>query len=1056
MIDAFHARPILEFGVKERFKVESLLAYADKLLLGLSNGTLRVYQVKTSESGDIELELLKTVDKFSRRSIELLACIKEAQILVSLSDGHVQLHDLETCTLQQTLVKTRGATTFAVTTNIERDETTGIPSIVSRLAVGVKRKLLLFSWQDEEFIDGKEITLVGNVRHLTWASSRRLVAGLASSFVMVDIIEGTVSDITAPITQTTVAPAEEAKGWGALGMSYMGMGGWGSKPISTKLKGEELLLVKDTTAIFIDETGKPATDKPTAAWPVAPDAIAYSYPYVISLHAGKQHMEIRNPATQTLIQTIPIPGVTILHVPPPGVSLSHAGRLFYVASPTHVYKMGTVDYETQINQLVEAGQLDEAISLLEQLESVLLDSKEERIREIKMLKAEALFKKRKFRDSMGLFAEVSAPPERAIRLFPESIAGELAAVDEEHTSQNGDSEPAEDSDKTSNLSKEEEADNPENIDGAPEEGEGTGEANEELRKSEDGKDQEPAPEGKEIDAVPTIMEDEPLGDIHKQVIAPNPAKKSVDTMSIFSGRSKITLTSEATRDVAIDNKPLEGNEFKRAVNELTIFLADTRLRLSKYLEANNPEKQALAGPPTPDTLGADKKDPFDIDYVINNSSTESVESQYEKALATARLVDTTLFRAYILTKPAMVGPLVRRPNHCDPNVIGKELEKQGKFNDLVDFYGGKGLHKDALKLLKQFGQAEEEDERAPLLHGPERTIAYLQTLDASQIDLILEYAKWVLEASPDLGMEVFLADTEKAESLPRERVLEFLQNASKVLAIRYLEHVIHDLEDASPAFHNRLAWLYISHIQDKRDAPEDQEEWKEKLLDFLKESKQYRPERVLTDLSPDDPDFYEPRAVVLSHMGQHKRALEIYVFKIKDHDKAESYCAMIHEQTPPAPEAEELAETPSQVYHILLELYLTPPSSHKRQIGPALALLSRHGARLDASKALAMIPEDTRIKELESYFERRTRHANSKVSEAMVTAQLLRSNLVKVQHNWSEKKKKFSVVSEETVCPVCHKRLGKSVISVLPGGTTVHYDCGRGKRNTSKVSQWNR
>lgn len=190
--------------------------------------------------------MLKTVDKFSRRSIELLACIKEASILVSLSDGFVQLHDLETCTLQQQLVKTRGATTFAVTTNIERDETTGIPSIVSRLAVGVKRKLLLFSWQDEEFIDGKEITLVGNVRHLTWASSHKLVAGLASSFVMVDIIEGTVSEITAPVTQAAAAPVEETKGWGALGMSYMGMGGWGSKPISTKLKGEELLLVKDS------------------------------------------------------------------------------------------------------------------------------------------------------------------------------------------------------------------------------------------------------------------------------------------------------------------------------------------------------------------------------------------------------------------------------------------------------------------------------------------------------------------------------------------------------------------------------------------------------------------------------------------------------------------------------------------------------------------------------------------------------------------------------------------------------------------------------------------
>ncbi len=38
-----------------------------------------------------------------------------------------------------------------------------------------------------------------------------------------------------------------------------------------------------------------------------------------------------------------------------------------------------------------------------------------------------------------------------------------------------------------------------------------------------------------------------------------------------------------------------------------------------------------------------------------------------------------------------------------------------------------------------------------------------------------------------------------------------------------------------------------------------------------------------------DPKFYEPRAVVLNKMGQHKQALEIYVFKLQDSEKAEEY-----------------------------------------------------------------------------------------------------------------------------------------------------------------------
>lgn len=216
----------------------------DKLLLGLSNGTLRHYKVLSPDSDQISLELLRNIDKFSRRSIELLACIKEVQILVSLSDNYVHIHDLNEFTLTETLTKTKGASTFAVTSNIERDEKTQIPSIVSRLAIGIKKRLLLYSWHDEEFLEGKEVVLSGAVRSLTWASGRNVVAGLAGGFVVVDVRTGVTKEIAPPETKGGGAsgPASgETAGWGA----YMGMGGWGSKPLSTHLGGEDLLLVKD-------------------------------------------------------------------------------------------------------------------------------------------------------------------------------------------------------------------------------------------------------------------------------------------------------------------------------------------------------------------------------------------------------------------------------------------------------------------------------------------------------------------------------------------------------------------------------------------------------------------------------------------------------------------------------------------------------------------------------------------------------------------------------------------------------------------------------------------
>lgn len=36
-----------------------------------------------------------------------------------------------------------------------------------------------------------------------------------------------------------------------------------------------------------------------------------------------------------------------------------------------------------------------------------------------------------------------------------------------------------------------------------------------------------------------------------------------------------------------------------------------------------------------------------------------------------------------------------------------------------------------------------------------------------------------------------------------------------------------------------------------------------------------------------DPDFFEARAIVFSKMGQHRQALEIYVFNLEDYAKAE-------------------------------------------------------------------------------------------------------------------------------------------------------------------------
>ena len=427
------------------------------MLVGLNTGSLRVYRVNEliddpHEHGETAVEngtppslkspvdLMREQEKFSKYKIEQLAIVKEANILVSLSNNYVSTHDLQSFELQETLVKTKGATAFAVTSNIVKDPSTGVPSIVSRLAVAVKRRLLLWSWQDMELAsETSELILVTGIKTLTWATGTRLIAGLSSSYVLVDVVSSAVIDVVGP-GSIGGAPGQDGGRFGGVGvasMGYMGMGGMIPKPLATRLGEGELLLAKDINTLFIDIDGNPLGRR-QIPWSVAPEAIGYSYPYLLALQATKGALELRNPATLSLLQTISLAGAYQLHVPQPNVSLAHAGKGFLVMSERCIWRMRALDYDSQIDALVAGGKLDEAISLLGMLEDALLRDKEGRLRDVEILKAQSLFNQRKYRESLDLFTKVIAPPERiirldpalierVIRLYPPSIAGDTSA-----------------------------------------------------------------------------------------------------------------------------------------------------------------------------------------------------------------------------------------------------------------------------------------------------------------------------------------------------------------------------------------------------------------------------------------------------------------------------------------------------------------------------------------------------------------------------------------------------------------------------------------------------
>jgi len=788
----------------------------DRLLVGLNTGSLRIYRVneipEESQNGNAKadakppsrpsssstpkpVDLLREVEKFSTRSIEQLAILKEANILISLSNSYVSIHDLQSYTLQEQLAKTKSATTFAVTSNIVKDSATGIPEIISRLAVAVKRRLILWSWHESELEqDTVEITLPEAIKTLTWASATKIICGMNAGYVIVDVITQDSEEIVGPGAIGGAAGAQGSRfgGLGSASMGYMGLGGYIPNPLATKLADGEMLLAKDINSLFITSDGKPL-EKRQIPWQQSPDAIGYSYPYILALQSPSQGtLEVRNPDTLSLLQSISLPNAKQLHFPPPTVSLAHAGKGFHVASERCIWRMGATDYDTQVDELVEKGKYDEAISVLNMLEDALLKNKQERLREIKMQKAQSLFDQRKYMDAVDIFMakDVQAPPERVIKLFPRVIAGGLSTIDEKILDFETD--------------------------------------NEEPKPATNG-EAGPGGEAKHDMGSPKPAAVSKLLKTHQKALSDTSSIRSF--MRLDGGESSDTAS---TRARPTDDAPLEGKDLVAAVLALTSFLVQARNRMKEFLDAETGKLK----PPTQNSLNGDSEHAFASLLTIPASDAE--KDREAKLRETAKLIDTTLFRSYMLAKPQLAGALFRIPNFCDPDVVNEKLLENGRFNDLVDFFHGKKLHRPALELLKKFGTSTDESEAPATLQGPQRTVGYLQNLPPEMIDLILEFAEWPLRADATLGMEIFLADTENAETLPRDKVINFLQGINVKLAVKYLEHVITELNDLTPEFHNRLVEAYIQELRGRED--KEAESWKglmERLTSFLKTSKQY-------------------------------------------------------------------------------------------------------------------------------------------------------------------------------------------------------------------------
>ncbi|KAG8682591.1 Vacuolar morphogenesis protein 6, partial [Ceratobasidium sp. 394] len=293
----FYALAVAQ-GIKDR--VEALVTAGDKLYLGTNHGTLYVYDVEREEGRDEpKLTLKETKKAFVKRQIDQLGALKDINSLVVLSDSVITLFPLPTLGPPTLLTQTRNASVFAIDTSVQyeladgslatptQSESKGIATVVTILAVGCKRKVVIFRWHDGEAQPVKELALDHTPRAISFPTPHTItMAYPPPDHAVLSLTNMALTEFVLPATNTVTQTAGMSMGMG-MGMGalsglggYMGLGAKAKQAV-VKIEDGEVLIPKESTGLFFGADGQ--TTRPLGVdWPAAPEETVYTKPYIIS------------------------------------------------------------------------------------------------------------------------------------------------------------------------------------------------------------------------------------------------------------------------------------------------------------------------------------------------------------------------------------------------------------------------------------------------------------------------------------------------------------------------------------------------------------------------------------------------------------------------------------------------------------------------------------------------------------------------------------------------------------------------------------------------------
>ncbi|KAG8887443.1 Vacuolar morphogenesis protein 6 [Tulasnella sp. 332] len=986
-------------GFKER--IEAIASYSDRLYIGTATGSLNVYSLSRDQDGQILQATFEDVKKgLTRRAIDQLGYIKDVNSLAVLSGETVTLFPSPAFAPGTLLPQAKGAMSFAIDTSIQNvpdaaavpagnstvtatPDTNaaaadagvsrtqgGVPSVITYLAVGCRKKIVIYTWKDGQSQDVKELALPHSPRSIVFATPNVLVLSYtAADHVVLKLPVMSVTELAMPVPPPAGSAGLGAMSKGALsGLSgYMTLGlGAKAKPAVFRVSDDgEFAVRKDDTTAFFSPSGQ--ISRSGAEWPGPPDETApgivpapappttnTAIPAARSVTTAAAAappppltyqvptVQVMSALTLSTVQTIPFPftadkasdrpqsppraapaGSNTTSVRLLSPSPNYKSPLFLSSTPTDrtaaavegttIWAFTMRPWGEQIDELVDAGQYADALTLIDTLDKEALSDKDARQARIRGLHAVSVFAEGKYAEAVKAFVNLDINPAKVVALYPESVAGRLSMPRLKWIELFGGKPPP----NAAKILKVESEDVTASADAG--QGQGAMAAFTDRVKAT-------------VDAALPALSD----------AIPGLAIRDDDNRSVRSFKS---VDRQAPTAAVTGRDKTKGDRRPKLSGALATF---------NITPAKAPELSTLSETSVSDL------------FALPNLPLPALTP--EQLLRYAQIVDTVLFKSYLINRPSLVGSLCRLDNWCEVAEVEEVLKDRKKFSELIDLYRGKKMHAKALSLLKDTDESD-------LVEKVEPTVLYLQKLGPQYLPVIFEWSNWVLDANNKEGLKIF---TSEDFELPRTDVANFLTGKDPNLCARYIEHLLEEIHETDTTFHNRLAEIYLelTVAAKKRGDTDAQEKVYRKLLDFIDTSTHYEADRVFSRLPSDDDslDLFEARAILLGRLGKHEAALEIYVNRLQDYDAAERYCKRVYHTEP----------DPKGIFLTLLRIYLRPSSKATVTgvqvqaqgqpvllLAPALDLISRHSPRLDAAETLQLLPplvnaEDVRVFLLEA------------------------------------------------------------------------------------------